>query len=162
MNKLLRTVKKFRVANPEKELGVDNLVKTLDDATVDNEGEQSLVEPKKLTVTNQRKQLKVTKPRIQFKVANLRKQLTGVKLGKLKSGKRVPKICNRVNMADEYVYLDSEHLIYEVEKRPLLYDISLPDYNDRAKKIKCWEEICELIFPDWSELTAAERDNRGR
>lgn len=62
----------------------------------------------------------------------------------------------------EYVYVDSEQLIYEVEKRPLLYDVSNADYNDRAKKTKCWEDVCETIFANWSELTYAEKYNRGR
>lgn len=59
------------------------------------------------------------------------------------------------------MYVDSEHLIYEVEKRPSLYDVSTPDYNDRAKKIKCWEEVCETVFSNWDELSNAEKNNRG-
>lgn len=65
-------------------------------------------------------------------------------------------------MAEDYIPVDSEQLIYEVEKRPLLYDVSFPDYNDRGKKFKCWEEVCETAFANWSELTNAERNNRGK
>lgn len=59
-------------------------------------------------------------------------------------------------------YVDSEQLIYEVEKRPLLYDISTPDYSDRTKKFRCWEEVCESIFFNWSELSSAEKNSRGK
>lgn len=64
--------------------------------------------------------------------------------------------------SDDYVYVDSEMLIFEVQKRPLLYDISLPDYNDRVKKSKCWDEVCEQVIPNWDELSPAERNNRGK
>lgn len=62
---------------------------------------------------------------------------------------------------DEYVYVDSELLIVEVQKRPLLYDVSLPDYNDRVKKARCWDEVCEQVVANWDELSPPERNNRG-
>lgn len=63
---------------------------------------------------------------------------------------------------DDYCYVDSEMLIFEVQKRPLLYDISLPDYNDRVKKSKCWDEVCEQVIQNWEDLSPAEKNNRGK
>lgn len=55
----------------------------------------------------------------------------------------------------------SELLISEVQKRPLLYDVSLEDYNDRNKKAKCWEEVYKQMINNWSDLSSAEKNNRG-
>lgn len=63
--------------------------------------------------------------------------------------------------SEDHIYVDSELLIYEVERRPLLYDVSTPEYNDRAKKIRCWEEVCESVVNNWCDLSNVEKSNRG-
>lgn len=63
---------------------------------------------------------------------------------------------------EDHVYVDSEQLIYEVERRPLLYDVTTPEYNDRAKKIRCWEEVCEMVVTNWCDLSNVEKNNRGK
>lgn len=66
-------------------------------------------------------------------------------------------------MGEDYTfYVDSEQLIYEVQHRPVLYDVTNPDYSDRTKKFRCWEEICESIFFNWPDLTSAEKNSRGK
>lgn len=42
-----------------------------------------------------------------------------------------------------------EQLIREVERRPILWDVKIPEYMDREKRAQCWKEITE-VFADES------------
>lgn len=55
-------------------------------------------------------------------------------------------------------YINPEVLIDEIKKRPLLYNAVMPDYNDRLKKLKVWQEISEVLVPNWKSLTASDRN----
>ncbi|KAL4152835.1 hypothetical protein QTP88_000668 [Uroleucon formosanum] len=50
-----------------------------------------------------------------------------------------------------------ENLIEVIEKRPALYKKQLKEYSDINLKKKLWEEVCEVVIPDWNELGAQEK-----
>ncbi|KAL4119003.1 hypothetical protein QTP88_011876 [Uroleucon formosanum] len=54
-----------------------------------------------------------------------------------------------------------ENLIEEIEKRPALYKKQLKEYSDINLKKKLWEEVCEVVIPDWNELGAQEKTKQG-
>jgi hypothetical protein len=56
---------------------------------------------------------------------------------------------------------DIEKLIWEVERRPPLYNKKLKEYSDRNLKDKLWQEICESVITNWSELTAEQKSKKG-
>ncbi|CAI6372791.1 unnamed protein product [Macrosiphum euphorbiae] len=55
-----------------------------------------------------------------------------------------------------------ENLIEEIEKRPALYKKQLKEYSDINLKKKLWEEVCEVVIPDWNELGAQEKTKQGK
>jgi hypothetical protein len=40
---------------------------------------------------------------------------------------------------------EKERLLYEVEKRPILYDMSDSDFKNVRKKMKTWDEIAAAL-----------------
>jgi len=52
---------------------------------------------------------------------------------------------------------DVEKLIWEVERRPLLYERKLKEYSDRILKDKLWYEVYESFVTNWSELPAEQK-----
>ncbi|XP_072933782.1 uncharacterized protein [Epargyreus clarus] len=54
---------------------------------------------------------------------------------------------------------DVDALIAAVEKRPAIWNKSSEEYSDRLLKLKLWEEICEEIVLNWSELSSVKRRN---
>jgi len=55
-----------------------------------------------------------------------------------------------------------ENLIEEIEKRPALYKKQLKEYSDINLKKKLWEEVCEVVIPDWNELGGQEKTKQGK
>ncbi|KAL4126907.1 hypothetical protein QTP88_011105 [Uroleucon formosanum] len=53
--------------------------------------------------------------------------------------------------------MDVKLLITEIEKRPVLWDISDGLYRDRNKKNDGWMEIATVIFENFSEKTQTEQ-----
>ena len=51
-------------------------------------------------------------------------------------------------------------LIEEVERRPALYKKNIKEYADANLKRKLWEEVCEAVVPDWSQLRAEEKTHK--
>ncbi|XP_069702671.1 uncharacterized protein [Periplaneta americana] len=62
----------------------------------------------------------------------------------------------------EKLYIDSELLISEVEKRVCLYDINSGEYHDRNLKTRAWEEVSSIVVPKWKSMEYAERSNVAR
>jgi len=60
------------------------------------------------------------------------------------------------------VETSNENLIEEIEKRPALYKKQLKEYSDVNQKKKLWEEVCEIIIPDWNELSAQDKTKQGK
>jgi hypothetical protein len=56
---------------------------------------------------------------------------------------------------------DIEKLIWEVESRPLLYNKKLKEYSDRNLKDKSWQEMCESVITNWSELPTEQKSEKG-
>ena len=54
-----------------------------------------------------------------------------------------------------------ENLITAVQDRPALYNKSLGNYSDRDEKAKLWEEICEIMIPEWNDLAQHEKIMKG-
>jgi hypothetical protein len=52
---------------------------------------------------------------------------------------------------------DVEKLIWEVERRPPLYNKKLKEYSDRNLKDKLWYEV----VTNWSELAAEQKSEKG-
>lgn len=53
--------------------------------------------------------------------------------------------------------MDVELLIIEIEKRPVLWDVSDKLYKDRNKKNDGWMEVATVIFENFIEKTQAEQ-----
>jgi len=51
---------------------------------------------------------------------------------------------------------DTERFIEEIEKRPAIYDMN-HGYNNRNAKMIAWEEVCQVMVPNWARLTDKER-----
>lgn len=48
-----------------------------------------------------------------------------------------------------------------VHERPELWDTECPRYSDRYRKKKVWDEVCELLTPDWAILSDRQKKQRG-
>lgn len=46
--------------------------------------------------------------------------------------------------------MDVDILIGEVQKRPILWDVSNEEYKNRIKKNEAWIQICEVLFEDFN------------
>ena len=55
---------------------------------------------------------------------------------------------------------DVEQLIREIQLRPILWDMKLPDYTDRIKRRQCWEEITNIFAHE--EMKVDERKHLGK
>lgn len=56
---------------------------------------------------------------------------------------------------------DTERFIEEIERRPAIYDVSRGEYNDRNAKMTAWDEVCQVMVPNWARLTDEERNVEG-
>ncbi|XP_069670666.1 uncharacterized protein [Periplaneta americana] len=57
--------------------------------------------------------------------------------------------------------VDVDKLILEVQKRPVLYNKTLEEYNNRSVKEKLWGEVCTNVVSNWIELSAKEKAAKG-
>ncbi|EZA53972.1 hypothetical protein DMN91_012090 [Ooceraea biroi] len=53
---------------------------------------------------------------------------------------------------------DTEKFIEEIERRPAIYDVNRGEYNDRNAKMTAWDEVCQVMVPNWARLTDEERN----
>ncbi|XP_046739044.1 uncharacterized protein LOC124407202 [Diprion similis] len=53
---------------------------------------------------------------------------------------------------------DTEKFIIEIQKRPAIYDVNCEEYNDRNAKMDAWDEMCQVMVPNWDGLTNEERN----
>ncbi|XP_015593285.1 uncharacterized protein LOC107266853 isoform X2 [Cephus cinctus] len=53
---------------------------------------------------------------------------------------------------------DTERFIVEIEKRPAIYNVNCDEYNDRNAKMNAWDEVCQVMVPNWENLTDEERN----
>ncbi|XP_023287571.1 uncharacterized protein LOC105703878 [Orussus abietinus] len=53
---------------------------------------------------------------------------------------------------------DTERFIVEIEKRPAIYDVNSDEYYDRNAKMNAWDEVCQVMTPNWEHLTDEERN----
>ncbi|XP_014604754.1 PREDICTED: uncharacterized protein LOC106787151 [Polistes canadensis] len=53
---------------------------------------------------------------------------------------------------------DTEKFIKEIEKRPAIYDTNRSEYNDRNAKMSAWEEVFQVMVPNWWRLSDEERN----
>ncbi|KAL1509387.1 hypothetical protein ABEB36_004139 [Hypothenemus hampei] len=58
--------------------------------------------------------------------------------------------------------IDNELLIALVEERPILWDRTLEDYNNRFKALDAWKEICAIMKDGFDEISEKEQDEIGR
>lgn len=70
---------------------------------------------------------------------------------------------SRVNLtfARPHNMFDTEKFIEEIEKRPAIYDVNRSEYNDRNAKMTAWDEVCQVMVPNWALLTDEERYAEG-
>lgn len=53
--------------------------------------------------------------------------------------------------------METEQLISEVEKRPVLWDTSYEDYKDRNKKNVTWLKVTSALYEYFSNNTKTEK-----
>ncbi|KAL0111825.1 hypothetical protein PUN28_013188 [Cardiocondyla obscurior] len=53
---------------------------------------------------------------------------------------------------------DTERFIEEIERRPAIYDVNRGEYNDRNAKMTAWDEVCQVMVPNWACLSDEERN----
>lgn len=53
--------------------------------------------------------------------------------------------------------METEQLISEVEKRPVLWDMSDTDYKDRNKKNEAWLNVTSALYEIFSNNTETEK-----
>lgn len=63
---------------------------------------------------------------------------------------------------DFSISCDTVSLITEVEKRPEIYDHSKIEYADRKVRARAWNEICEIVVPNWSSLSKENKHAEGK
>ncbi|XP_072933713.1 uncharacterized protein [Epargyreus clarus] len=54
---------------------------------------------------------------------------------------------------------DIDTLIAEVHKRPAIWNKSIEEYSSKLLKLRFWDEICEEMVQNWSELTSKKKKN---
>lgn len=58
--------------------------------------------------------------------------------------------------------METEQLISEVEKRPVLWDTSNEDYKDRNKKNEAWLNVTSALYDNFSNNTETEKKVIGK
>jgi len=58
--------------------------------------------------------------------------------------------------------METEQLISEVEKRPVLWDTSDEDYKDRNKKNEAWLNVTSALYDYFSINTETEKKVIGK
>lgn len=58
--------------------------------------------------------------------------------------------------------LDVDHLLTEIERRPVLWDKYSKSYSDRILKTRSWEEVCQKVIPNWDGLTNETKKKKGK
>ncbi|XP_020296913.1 uncharacterized protein LOC109861604 isoform X1 [Pseudomyrmex gracilis] len=53
---------------------------------------------------------------------------------------------------------DTERFIEEIQRRPAIYDVKRGEYNDRNAKMTAWDEVCQVMVPNWAHLTDEDRN----
>lgn len=48
--------------------------------------------------------------------------------------------------------IDMDYLITLVQERQILWDKSNVDFKNKNMKIKAWEQIAKILFPDYDNL----------
>lgn len=66
-----------------------------------------------------------------------------------------------INLPTISTMFDTEKFIGEIEKRPAIYDVNRSEYNDRNAKMTAWDEVCQVMVPNWARLTDEERNVEG-
>lgn len=54
--------------------------------------------------------------------------------------------------------VDTENLILEKEKRPVLWDASSENYANRYLRTQSWGEIIKVFVPDFENLSVREKN----
>lgn len=57
--------------------------------------------------------------------------------------------------------IDSEHLITEVKRRPVLWDQNHKYYNQRNAKLLAWQEVFANLIVDWADMSKYDRFGKG-
>ncbi|XP_054262521.1 uncharacterized protein LOC128986273 [Macrosteles quadrilineatus] len=58
--------------------------------------------------------------------------------------------------------IDSEHLITEVKRRPVLWDQNHKYYNQRNAKLLAWQEVFANLIVDWTDMSKYDRFGKGK
>lgn len=57
---------------------------------------------------------------------------------------------------------DTERVIVEVQCRPAIWDQSSEIFKDRDAKSKAWLDICTVLFQNFDDWSAAEKNIQGK
>jgi hypothetical protein len=52
--------------------------------------------------------------------------------------------------------LSMEKLITEVEKQPCVWNVHHTSYSDKQMKMRAWQKICRVFYPQTEEYSADE------
>ncbi|KAI4474154.1 hypothetical protein M0804_014992 [Polistes exclamans] len=56
---------------------------------------------------------------------------------------------------------ETDKFIEEIEKTPAIYNVNHSEYNDRNAKMSAWEEVFQMMVPNWWRLSDEERNMEG-
>ncbi|XP_046401822.1 uncharacterized protein LOC124167827 [Ischnura elegans] len=65
-------------------------------------------------------------------------------------------------MESYYEPIEVEHLIAEVKARPVIWNSSLEEYNDRTKKYQAWQEVIKACTAGWETLSPFIRQEKAK
>lgn len=57
---------------------------------------------------------------------------------------------------------DTDRFICEIKLRPAIYNVTLKEYGNKHIKAKCWKEVGEAMYENWSSMTYEEKDEKGK
>ncbi|XP_030757083.1 uncharacterized protein LOC115882954 [Sitophilus oryzae] len=63
-------------------------------------------------------------------------------------------------MSSEFIPLESEKVIAEIRKRPVLYDSNMIHYCNRSLRKELWAEVCQEVVEDWDKLSKSAKRSK--
>ena len=59
-------------------------------------------------------------------------------------------------------YFDCEKFFVEIEKRPVIFNRTLPGHSNKTERDKLWREVCAAMQDDWDEMQEDDKLKLGK